>query len=76
MMVNASLRLRCISDSALEAIIELLREESNAIFIETFPTQEDPRTGVRAPVIYGGTHGGLGSIGGQPGRRSRAPKRT
>lgn len=50
-MINATLRVRCISPAALEAITDLLREESNAIFIETFHTQEAPRTGTRAPII-------------------------
>lgn len=52
-MINATLRVRCISPGALEAIMELLREESNAIYIETFQTEEAPRTGTKAPVIDG-----------------------
>lgn len=49
-MINATLRVRCISASAMQAIVELLREESNAVFIETFHTQEAPRTGGRASL--------------------------
>lgn len=55
-MRNAKLNIRCISDETLDTIIELLKEESNGIFIESWNTQEAPRTGGEAIVIYGADH--------------------
>ncbi len=52
-MRNANLRVRCISEEALESLIELLKEESNGIFIESWETQEGPRTEHPAEVIFG-----------------------
>ena len=52
MQINATVRIRSISQATLDTILEMLREESNAVYIETFPTQEEPRTGgVLAPII-------------------------
>lgn len=79
-MRNANLRIRCISDDALETILELLKEESNGIFIESWETQEAPRSGDPAEVTYGANdapRSGLGSHTGHnridtPRARSRS----
>lgn len=83
-MRNANLRIRCISDEALESLLELLKEESNGIFIESWETQEAPRTGHPAEVTYGADdapRSGLGARTGRnridtPGARSRARARV
>lgn len=52
MQINATLRIRSISQATLDTILEMIREESNAVFIETFPTVEAPRpSGVLAPIV-------------------------
>ena len=52
MQINATLRIRSISQATLDTILEMLREESNAVFVETFPTIESPRpAGVLAPIV-------------------------
>ena len=52
MQINATLRIRSISQATLDTILEMLREESNAVYVETFPTFESPRTaGVLAPIV-------------------------
>lgn len=51
-MINVTMRVRCISVEAMQAILGLLREESNAIWIETFKTTELPNPDVRATLTY------------------------
>lgn len=70
-MRNANLRIRCISDEALEAILEMLKEESNGIFIESWETKEAPRTGTPAEVVYGASDAPRSGLGARTGRNSR-----
>ena len=78
-MRNANLRIRCISDEALASLIDLLKEESNGVFIESWPTNESPRTEGREAIIYGPNDDprrGLGAKTGNRGNRAPARKRS
>lgn len=75
-MLNAELRIRCISKEALQAIVDILREESNAIFIDCWTTKEDPRTGVKASVTQRPTGTGLGTATSDRRNRTAAARRT
>lgn len=70
-MQNANLRIRCISDEALESLLELLEEESNGIFIETWETKEAPRTGTKATVTRGTNDDPRSGLGARTGRNRR-----
>lgn len=41
-LVNADLKIRAISESALEAILALLFEEAKDVRVETFPSGDGP----------------------------------
>lgn len=75
-MRNCNLRIRCISDEALETLLELLKEESNAIFVESWETKEAPRTGNPATVTYGSDDDSRGGLGSSTGYNRRNPPRA
>lgn len=49
-MINADIRVRCISGKSLRAILDLLADEANSLYVDYHVTQELPRGG-RATII-------------------------
>jgi len=41
-MLNADISVRCITESALEAVMELLREEAKDVRVASFPSGDGP----------------------------------
>jgi hypothetical protein len=73
-MINAKLIIRCISPEALESIVELLKDEANAIWVESWETKENPRTGTPAVIVTPNWSHGLGTTAGNKRRVSRATR--
>lgn len=75
-MKSATIKVRCISDKALEAILEMLAEESNAVTVESWNTNEGPNSASRGRLNHYSADG-YSAVRGRPrGRSQPAPARN